>query len=105
MSNANKIVIGVMCFLILSVVTVVIPFQKAENDELIWTNNKLNELKQSRGVYYLELDDPEVNKILDEGKKYGEAGLESAMKSSASLITLYAAILGVLIYRIRVKAQ
>ena len=103
MSSAMKMTIGVICFFILTVVTIVIPFQQVEKNELSWTNNELSELKQSRGVNHLELDDLEVKKILDDGEKYGVSELKSAMKISVSLIAIYTIILGAFIYRMRVK--
>ena len=105
MSNTKKITIGVICFLVLSIVTVVVPFQRVEKNELSWTNERLSELKIKRGVNYLEQDDPEVMKILDAGSEMGVSSLKSTMKNSGTLVTIYAILLGIFIYRMRTSER
>ena len=91
----NKITnsIAVLSFVILSVLTVFLIFKGVETDEVNWTNERLSELKASRGTKYLDLNDPESKIILDQGRKLGSERIDNSIIISLVLIAFYSFLL------------
>lgn len=105
MRNKKKITIAVLFFVCLAIVTVSVLFQRAEKNELEWTNAKLSQLDRARGGAEFGLNDPEVQKILHASAEIGAAAFGEAFKASAVLIVCYSVILGLFIYRVRTKSR
>jgi hypothetical protein len=103
MSGNLQIAIAVIFFIALSALSIMGAILYAENREISQTNQKLAELKDSRGVKHLNLEDPEVKKILDEEGGKGIRETHSALKLSFVFVGICALFLALFIVRVRRK--
>jgi len=89
MKNYTIIALSIIIFLGLSIVTVVTLFSIASEKEMAIKNEQLAALKTERKIGSIELDDPEVRKILDQETTYYREHLSYA----GILIIIYFVIL------------
>ncbi|WP_147275265.1 hypothetical protein [Thioalbus denitrificans] len=101
MTESTKITIAVLCFLVLSGLTIAIALMQAQQAELDWTNRQLEKLKNDRRAEFLQLNDPQVRKVLTKGSERGMQAMTRASAGALLLVATYAIGLGIYIFRIR----
>ena len=95
------IAVSIIVFLSLSIATLFIFFGIANEKDMAATNKQLTAIKLSKGTEHLELDDPEVRKILDQKPRF----IEEYLSYAGILILMYFIALVVFLGRVNKNAK